>query len=151
MAEQNCAVVEGLLPSLVQQRSENRENSHQCGQAADDDEPVESYDAFDICSESRKLFSHLCQKFFGLIGDFGVELVKFLNHIFHCVAFCSHFKAQQKLKTTTDHNNRGKSTPMFGEKNWWQEWVGNRAFLPREKLTHSGSGFEMVIKDSHSL
>ena len=77
---------------LLQQRNENIENRHQYGQAADDDEPVESYDAFDICIESCKLFSHLCQKFCGLTGEFGVEFVEFLIHIFHCVAFPQSFQ-----------------------------------------------------------
>jgi len=77
---------------LVQQRSENREYGHQCSQASDDDEPVESYYALDICIEGCKLFSHLYDKLCGLIGEFGVELVEFLIHIFHCVAFLQSFQ-----------------------------------------------------------
>ena len=83
---------------LVQQRSENRENSHQCGQASDDDEPVESYDALDICIEVCKFFSHLCHKFCGLIGDFSVELVEFLIHIFHCAVFLQSFQGAVKAR-----------------------------------------------------
>jgi hypothetical protein len=34
---------------------------------------------------------------------------------------------------------------MYGEKNWWQEWAESRAFLPPEKLNHSGSESGVVV------
>ena len=97
---------------------------------------MESYDAFGICIESCKLFSHLYEKLCGLIGEFGVELVEFLIRVFHCVVFLQSFQGAIKLKVITGHHNCGKDTPMYGEL--------------VAVLTHSGSEsrFEMVIKDS---
>ena len=100
---------------LVQQRNKNIENQHQYGHAANDDEPVESYDAFDICIEGCKLFSHLYEKLCGLIGEFGVELVEFLIRVFHCVVFLRSFQGAVKTKVITGHNNCGKDTPIRGD------------------------------------
>ena len=70
---------------------------------------MESHYACDICIEGCKLFSHLCQKFCGLIGEFGVELVEFLIHIFHCAVFLQSFQGAAKIKTITGHHNGVKT------------------------------------------
>ena len=118
---------------LVQQRNKNIENQHQYGHAANDDEPVESYDAFDICIEGCKLFSHLYEKLCGLIGEFGVELVEFLIHIFHCVAFPQSFRGAIKLKVITGHHNCGRDTPTCGDKKLVARMGGKPPILATKK------------------
>jgi hypothetical protein len=41
----------------------------------------------------------------------------------------------------TGHHNCGDDTPIRGEKNWWQEWAGNRTFLPPEELSRAMQKF----------
>ena len=63
----------------------------------------------------------------------------------HCAVFLRSFQGAVKNKIITGHDKCGKDTPFTAKKNWWQEWAGNRAFLPPEKLSRPHADIYLAI------